>query len=139
MYRKPIPEIEKLHLHAITFDVAHLSPNQVIPLNIQGGLYHILAELHIDTGATVAFEFYGTEVLLTGASVACRCSPVDVADGVRTIEILVDRTSIETFINNGQLSISACYLPKDDNVRVTCTGGTAVIEKLTVFPLRSIW
>ena len=139
MYRKPIPEVEKLHLHAMTFDIAHLSPNQVIPLNVHGGLYHILAELHINAGATVAFDLHGTKVLLTGASVACSCSPVDVADGVQTLEILVDRTSIETFINNGQVSISACYLPKTDNIAVTCTAGTAVIEKLTVFPLRSIW
>ena len=30
---------------------------------------------------------------------------------VKTVEILVDRTSIEAFVNDGEVSFSACFLP----------------------------
>lgn len=61
------------------------------------------------------------------------------ATGVRTVEILVDRTSIETFANDGETSLSACFLPTDDRLLVECSQGPVTVRFLKVFEIESIW
>ncbi len=57
---------------------------------------------------------------------------------VRTVEILADRTSIEAFANEGEVSVSACSLPTDDRLELECERGTARIRSLRVFELESM-
>ena len=47
----------------------------------------------------------GTPVTLTNQAVACKSDPAPVTGHVKTVEILVDRTSIETFVNEGEVSL----------------------------------
>ena len=44
---------------------------------------------------------------LTNQAVACKSDPAPVTGHVKTVEILVDRTSIETFVNEGKVSLGA--------------------------------
>ena len=76
---------------------------------------------------------------MTNQSMACNCKPASMATGVGTVEILVDRTSIETFANDGETSLSACFLPTDDRLVVECAQGPATVRSLQVFELESIW
>ena len=71
----------------------------------------ILAEVEIPDGSSLNFRIRGTPVTLTNQAVACKSDPAPVTGHVKTIEILVDRTSIETFVNEGEVSLSACFLP----------------------------
>ncbi len=57
------------------------------------------------------------------------------------LELIVDRKTIEIFGNNGQL-----YMPWPANnpagtsrLSLTCSGGTATFNSLTVHKLKSIW
>ena len=58
---------------------------------------------------------------------------------VKKLEILVDRTSIESFANEGEVSLSACFVPTDSGLAVECTRGSATIRSIEVFELESIW
>jgi fructan beta-fructosidase len=78
-------------------------------------------------------------VTVTDKSVACRSRPAAVASGVRTLAILVDRTSIEVFANEGETSLSACFLPTDDRLGVQCADGAVKLRSLRVFELQSMW
>jgi len=71
--------------------------------------------------------------------VACNSQPAALSGVVKTVEVLVDRTSIETFVNGGEVSVSTCYLPSDDRLTVSCTAGSAIIRTLQLYPLNSIW
>ncbi len=71
----------------------------------------ILAEVEIPDGSSLNFRIRGTPVTLTNQAVACKSYPAPVTGHVKTVEILVDRTSIETFVNEGEVSLSACFLP----------------------------
>ena len=42
---------------------------------------------------------------LTNQAVACKSDPAPVTGHVKTVEILVDRISIETFVNEGEVSL----------------------------------
>ena len=67
----------------------------------------ILAEVEIPDGSSLNFRIRGTPVTLTNQAVACKSDPAPVTGHVKTIEILVDRTSIETFVNEGEVSLGA--------------------------------
>jgi fructan beta-fructosidase len=139
VFRRPVPEIRLLHRREHTWNDLSLAPGSPQPLPIAGDLFHILAEVEVPQGASLIFRVRGAPVTLTKQSVACHSKPASVESGVRTVEILVDRTSIETFANDGETSLSACFLPTDDRLSVECTQGPVTIRALQVFELESIW
>lgn len=57
------------------------------------------------------------------------------------LQILVDRSSIEVFGNEGVISMSTCFLPaaNKNNVEFFSTGGNVQIVSLDVYYLRSAW
>ncbi len=139
IYRTPVAEILKLHGKPYEWQDVTLNAGKVLPLDVPGDLFHIVAQTAISEGAVLIFRIRGTEVTLTDRTVACNSQPATVAELVQTVEILVDRTSLETFVNEGETSLSACFLPTDDHLTVECTQGVATLRSLQVFPLRSIW
>ena len=58
-----------------------------------------------------------------------------------TLEILVDRTSIEIFGNGGQTVVSNCFTPGKDNegVVLSTQGGELKVGKLDIYKLKSAW
>ena len=67
--------------------------------------------------------------------------PLKPIDGKLTLHLLVDRTSLELFGNDGLFSMSSCMIPEDDNksIGVFCKGGQANLLKLSVWELNSAW
>ena len=111
IYRNPAAEISKLHGKPQTWQSTVLNPGTPLPLAASGDLFHIKAQVEIPAGGTVTFHLNGATVTLTDHSVACNSQPASVPGGIKTVEILLDRTSVETFVNEGEVSISACFLP----------------------------
>ncbi|HZX03445.1 GH32 C-terminal domain-containing protein, partial [Kribbella sp.] len=95
------------------------------------------ADLHLDveipSGATLTVDVCGTTVELTGTTVASQA----VSGGLRTVRILIDRTSIEVFANDGEVSISSCYLPAGGGLVLTATAPVQVAT--TLHSLASMW
>ena len=71
-------------------------------------------------------------------------------DGRVSLQLLIDRTSLEIFGNQGEVSMSFCFLPAAANhrlalkadggsVRDGCVDGGVRIVSLTVHELRSAW
>jgi len=139
LFRKPVPEIAVLHRRQHEWENLSLSPGVVVPLAVSGDLLHILAEVQVPRGSTLTFRLRGTSVVVTDESIACRSQPARVGTGVKTVEILLDRTSIETFANGGETSVSACFLPMEDLLAVECVSGPATVRSLRVFELGSMW
>ncbi|MGQ9610107.1 MAG: GH32 C-terminal domain-containing protein [bacterium] len=57
------------------------------------------------------------------------------------LRILFDRTSLEVFGNDGQVSMSFCFLPDSENKRLSiyAFGGSAYIISMNIYELNSIW
>lgn len=139
VYRTPATEIARLHEKPRVWKDVALRSGDRLPLDVPGDLFHIEAEVEIPHGTEVTLHLRGAKVVLTDASASCESQPAAVGGRVRKVEMLVDRTSVETFVNDGEVSLSACFLPSDDRLAVECHGGTARLHSLTVYPLRSIW
>jgi sucrose-6-phosphate hydrolase SacC (GH32 family) len=68
-------------------------------------------------------------------------NPISPENGKVSFRILVDRTFVEIFANKGQV-----YMPmqavrdlEDKSLRIYSKGGSALIEELTVYEMKSIW
>jgi len=139
VFRKPVREIEQLHRKKHAWKDIALNPGTPRPLEATGDLYHILAEVEIQKESELAFRIRGVSVVITDKSIACNSKPAQTAGGVRKVEILIDRTSIESFANDGEVSLSTCFRPANDSLAVECTKGPATVRSLEIFELESIW
>jgi sucrose-6-phosphate hydrolase SacC (GH32 family) len=139
IFRKPIREIALLHDGAFTWRSRTLTSGQVLPLEPSGQLFHIVASLKVSAGAKLTFMIRGIPVTLTSKTVESGHDPASVNGEVRTVEILVDRTSIETYVNDGEVSSTRFVLPSENGLSVKAENGTVSIESLTVYRLKSAW
>jgi sucrose-6-phosphate hydrolase SacC (GH32 family) len=100
-------------------------------------LFHIVAEVTIPEGAKFTFNLCGAALVLTAKSIESGNARAPVPTPIKTVEILVDRTSIEAFVNKGEVSSSRCFLPQRSGLSVRADGGKVAIHSLNVYPLES--
>jgi fructan beta-fructosidase len=128
-----------LHAGEDTWSNRLLQAGEVLPLEPSGQLFHIQAEVNIPPGARLTFHILGLSVDLTSQTMASGTNPTSVADRIRTVEILVDRASIEAFANHGEISSTRFVLPSENGLSVTAEGDNVLIRSLNIYPLRSAW
>lgn len=163
LFRNPVKEIEKLY--AKSMKLGKLSARQArvklsgfepelidltlccaaedFTLNLRGQRVHYEAR---------AQEFVFTNsVRVAGESAAwnrkgpyrdngIRRIPAPPINGKVTLRALIDRASLELFVNNGQAAASFVVVPKSTNREIYIEGNPALpIDSLTVHELKSIW
>jgi len=139
IFREPIREIALLHSGQYTWTNQTLKAGQVLALESSGRLFHLQAEVHIPAGAKLIFNLRGVPIVLTSKTVESGNRPASVSDQIKMIEILVDRASIETFVNQGEISSTRFVLPNENGLSVKVEGGDVTIQSLTIYPLNSAW
>jgi fructan beta-fructosidase len=139
IFREPVREIALLHNGQDRWTNRILKANEVLPLEPSGRLFHVRAEIDIPEGAKLTFNIRGVTVILTSKTVESGGRPASVASRIKTVEILVDRASIEAFVNQGEISSTRFVLPKENGLSVKAEGGGVSIQSLTVWPLNSAW
>ena len=139
IFRKPIKEIAALHDGKNTWTNRTLGKDQTLRLEPSGQLFHIEAEISIPENAKLIFNLRGVPVVLTAKTFESGHKPATVQDQIKKVEILVDRTSIEAFVNDGEVSSTRFVLPKASGLSVKAEGGSVTIQSLTVHALNSAW
>jgi fructan beta-fructosidase len=68
-------------------------------------------------------------------------APLKLQSGTVTLRVLVDRSSVEVFANNGRVTITDQIFPDRSSqaVQVFSDGGGAQLQKITIWKLKSIW
>lgn len=100
---------------------------------------HITLQVSIPEGASLTFVIRGTPVVLGHRSVDNGSGEQRLSGPLKKAEILVDRTSIEVFAGDGEISVSRCFLPASGSLRVSATGGAVAVSDLTLWTLADIW
>jgi len=139
VFRQPIQEIAKLHRLEDRWTQSTVAANQTLRLAPAGQLFHITADVEIPEGARLIFNLRGVPVVLTSHTLESGHSPAAVQDRVQKVEFLVDRTSLEAFVNEGEVSSTRYALPKANGLSLKAEGGSVTIQSLTVYPLSSAW
>jgi sucrose-6-phosphate hydrolase SacC (GH32 family) len=106
-------------------------------------LFDIEMEIEPGDGAEFGLRLHETGITWASGKVsALGCTAEAPAiDGVVHLRILVDRTSIETFANHGALSMTSCFLPKEQRtgIELYAKDGDVNIRSLRVTKLKSCW
>ena len=112
---------------------------------MNGELFNVRAEIDLGDAAEVGLRARGEAVryLVKEKKLNCRIAsaPLDPAGNRLKLQVLVDRISLETFAQDGKVTLSAMFMPKDGakSLELFATGGTARIVSLEVYELESIW
>jgi len=142
----PAKEIELLHESPQTWSKLDLDPG-INPLSaLSGDLWDIKAEIDPGQSTEVGFNIRGRKVsyqvkekrLSNGESSVVTSG---LNKGRLRLRILVDRTSVELFANDGEWVMPNCFVPKldDHSLALYAEGGRARVDKLTIRRVKSIW
>ena len=153
LVRKPLKEIENLHQKGEVWVNKNLIPgiNKNITRGIKNDCLHIIGSFKIKSADSFGFvvrldkKQNGTEIMYNTQAKTLTCldksAILEPVDGIIKLEILLDRSSIEIFANDGKVVMSSCFLPGDkaNGLYLFNTGGELLVEKLEVYPMKSIW
>ena len=152
--RRPVSELSELHGRKIEVDqkvIANGSPFSVktdsrlldisfkIARNTTKGLYLLIR------GQYLAFDWAENTMTMTPSGTVKMVGdkpPVKIPDTPSLlVRILVDVTSVEVFLNDGEISASYCFLPGgyENAIEMHTYSGPQVIENFEMYELKSVW
>ena len=143
--RMPIKEIERLYEDSWSIRNKVVKPGNDIQSYISGDLLDIKAEIDLRDADEVGIctrnetiRFTTKDDMLSCLGKSAKISPINNRIKLR---ILVDRTSIEVYANDGRVVMTSCFLPKagGEDVSIYSTGGSSKIISMNVHRLKSIW
>jgi fructan beta-fructosidase len=151
--KQPVKEIEKLFGKPFVWKNENLIPgiNKNLIKKIHGDCFRIKGRFDLkncdsfgfmlqcgkkNTGTELMYNVKRQTLSLLGQSIVL--APLD---NKITLDILVDRASVEVFANGGIASISALlFAPENDKDFILFnTGGELLVEELTITEINSIW
>lgn len=153
LVRKPVDEIKEIYGKHYKWDNENIIPgiNENLLKKVDSDCFHLVGEFDIKTSDNFGImvrhskKTPGTEILYNvkrgTLSVLGITVPLMPINNKIKIEILVDRTSVEVFANNGQTNISNCFTPDEgsNDVLLFTNGGELGVDKLDVYEINSVW
>lgn len=139
IFQRPIREIESLHGHEEIWTNRTLNTGQTLPLAPAGDLFRLQAKLTLDENAILMLGVRGTQLRINRKEMSAGARPVIFPRPLASIDVLIDRTSIEAFANDGEASLSQCFLPSESGISIRATSGRATIQELKLIHLKSAW
>ncbi len=145
IFRQPVKEISHLYGKEQKWQNLTLKPGDNPLSETSGELWDIQAEFEVGDAAAFGLRVRGENIRYDpkAQTVAClgRTAPLKLQNNRVILRALVDRTSLEVFGNQGQASLTSCFLPrpKDKSLAVYAEGGNARLVSLSVHPLHSAW
>ena len=145
--RLPVKEVEFTPPRAARVDGCGPPAGENILSDIRGDLFDIVAEIEPGDAKEIRFEIRGEPVRWLPAEGKITCLgktaelPQDLKNRPLKLRLLVDRTSIELFADDGRVVMTSCFLPKPENqtLALRVEGGTARVKSLEVYKLASVW
>ncbi len=145
MFAAPVKELASLRgqRHAWR-DVTLASGDSVSFDGVSGDTYEIEATLEGGSADSAEFRVRGVQVLLNLKEGTLTCGDVQARfnrSGRVTLHMLVDRGSIEVFVNGGEVAVSvgADFQQSAEHLSIKVNGDDAKLPSLVVHALRSVW
>ncbi|MEK7953744.1 autotransporter-associated beta strand repeat-containing protein [Luteolibacter soli] len=139
LFRQPVAEISQLELPGQSWSNLNVTAGQQVPLAASGDLFRIRAQVSIPVGATLSFNLRGFPVTVTSTSLNAGTGATAVQGVISSVELLVDRASVESYVNAGEISCTRYFQPSQAGLSMSASGGAVTVQSLSVVPLKSMW
>jgi sucrose-6-phosphate hydrolase SacC (GH32 family) len=144
MFKYPVKEIGSLYGSLHDWTTEQITPATDLRVDLTGDLFDINVEIMPDPSTTFTMNIRGTPVEYDAAKktlTSGKSAPLEPKAGRIKLRILVDRTSIEVFGNDGIVAISRCFLPKPEDQAITlkCEKGACRVLSMKVYEMKSVW
>ena len=150
----PVREIELLHKKKHHWVQKTIEPRQNLLKNLTGDFFHIKAQFALSDATEFGFRIRGDRTI----SYNCKDNTASVRSSKERIrgdepikitpiknriqiEILIDRSSIDAFFDNGRLSYSNVFFPEESNknLELFSKAGNTKLLWMDVWELKSAW
>lgn len=141
----PVKEIDGLHGKQHAWSDLTLTPGDNPLVNVTDELFDIRLDVEPGTATEIGLTVRGASLRYDVKQGRLTClgssAPVSLVQGRLSLQILVDRSSIEIFTADGRVNMAFCFLPpeEDRSLTLSCQGGNARVRSLRVWKLKSIW
>lgn len=153
LLRNPVKEIKLLHGKQSTWHNKNIIPgiNDNILKSVKGDCLHLICTFDIKTSDNFGImvrhskKNVGTEILYIVKREVLSCLgsivPVQINDNKLKLEILIDRSSIEIFANDGNKVISSSFTPIEESLglEIFTNGGELLVDQLDIYEMNSSW
>ena len=141
MLANPIEEINTLHDgKPQTLTAKTPTAESPVSLDVDGELFDIRVTIKQGDAKTASLSFGRNTLTYNFGTGMLDKMPVSLADGKLKLRVLVDRPMFEVIANDGQAYLTA---PRQaaplGSVSVKTDGGSAIVESLVIFKMKSIW
>lgn len=143
LFRMPVAEIERLRVACDSASDRRLHAGEELRIGRSGDLFDIAAEIEASPDAAYRIRLHDASIACSGGVIRCLDKEAEArsADAVTRLRILLDRTSIEVFVNDGAIGMSSCILPAERETTVRCCAerGSIRVRRMAVHHLASAW
>jgi len=147
MFRYPVREIDGLHAGTIVMNDRIVKPGENPLSEAKGDLFDLAVEIDLSKSdcKEIVFDMRGNVVKYTVSTHqldSCgSCVELKPRSGILQARILVDRMSVETFGNEGEVSITRVARAKEAKPALSfqTLGGNVFIKSLAIHEVKSIW
>jgi fructan beta-fructosidase len=145
MFARPVAELSKLRLRNIVLQDQDPASFAKSLTGIFGDYFEIRAVADVAGDAVVTIMIRGVPIVYDAEKKSLRCgdktAPLSAESAKLTLQIVVDRGSIEVFGNDGRVAISHGVIPSKGVRPITAavSGQSARIRSLEVNELKSVW
>ena len=145
LFPYPVKEIEKIRGKRHAWSDETLEPGANLLSGVEGELFDIDAEFEVGDANEIGFVIGGIGVTynVEAGELACGEEKASLAPsgGKVRLRLLVDRVSIEIFAGDGlvYMPMKAVRDLENQSLEVFARGGSAKVNTLEVYELKSIW
>ncbi len=140
----PIAELTTLRGDALDLTKTVSDEAAIYDANIaERDLLDLEATLDVGDAKKIDVEFRGRQIELDLENGKATCdnvsAPLSVVDSKIKLRMVLDRTSLEIFVNDGLSQIAKCFVPDDENNAPIFKVSEDCVDALKVYPMRSVW
>ncbi len=153
LIRQPVSELETLKGKSLKWEKQNLIPglNDNLIKKVKGDIIHIKGQFDLKTCDSFGLMLRknkknpGTEILYNvkrqTLSILGQIVPLEPIDNKIFLEILIDRSSIEVYANNGRVTVTNTFTPDAGALEYILynTGGELMVDKLEISEMKSSW
>ncbi len=145
LFRVPAAEIEKLRTCSTTLPTGPITGEKNPLASVNAELLDLEIDLTVGSAKRIVVTLRGQEIACDVAKQTLHAfastAPLPLINGRLQLRLLLDRTSIEVFGNNGVSDISGGFFPDPANrkMSLTAVGGEAKATRIVAHELRSAW